>query len=78
VVTPPAGTAGAALVRHSRRRTAPDDIWGIYRDDRVTHYNGTSWTTYTLSGPSGTAFESVSALSPTDVWAGGTNGPASP
>jgi len=27
-----------------------------------------------LSGPSGTAFESVEALSPTDVWVGGTNG----
>ena len=52
----------------------PDDIWGIYRDDQVTHYNGTSRSTYTLSGPSGTAFESVAALSPTDVWAGGTNG----
>jgi hypothetical protein len=52
----------------------PDDIWGIYRNDQVTHYNGTSWSTYTLPGPSGTAFESVQALSPTDVWVGGTNG----
>jgi hypothetical protein len=40
----------------------------------VTHYNGTSWSVYTLSGPSGTAFESVEALSPTDAWVGGTNG----
>jgi hypothetical protein len=52
----------------------PDDIWGIYRNDQVTHYNGTSWSVYTLSGPSGTAFESVEALSPADVWVGGTNG----
>jgi hypothetical protein len=40
----------------------------------VTHYDGTSWSVYTLSGPSGNAFESVEALSPTDVWAAGTNG----
>jgi hypothetical protein len=53
---------------------SPNDIWGIYRDDQVTHYNGTSWTVTTLSGPSGTAFESVEALSPTDVYAAGTNG----
>ena len=52
----------------------PNDIWGIYRNDQVTHYNGTSWSVDTLSGPSGTAFESVEALSPTDVWAAGTNG----
>jgi hypothetical protein len=52
----------------------PDDIWGVYRNDMVTHYNGTSWSTFTLSGPSGTDFDSVVALSPTDVWAGGTNG----
>jgi len=49
----------------------PDDIWGIYRNDQVTHYNGTSWSVYTLGGPVGTVFESVKALSPTDVWVGG-------
>jgi hypothetical protein len=50
-----------------------DDIWGISRDDMVTHYNGTSWTTYTLSAPSGTPiFEGVAALSPADVWVVGT------
>jgi hypothetical protein len=53
---------------------SPDDFWGIYRNNQVTHYNGTSWSVYTLPGPSGTAFESVQALSPTDVWAAGTNG----
>jgi hypothetical protein len=52
---------------------SPSDIWGIYRNNMVTHYNGTSWTTYTLSAPSGTpVFESVAALSPTDVWVVGT------
>jgi len=38
---------------------------------------GTAWTgspSSTLSGPSGTDFESVVALSPADVWVGGTNG----
>ncbi|HEY6278917.1 MAG TPA: hypothetical protein VIX86_21615 [Streptosporangiaceae bacterium] len=49
----------------------PNDIWGIYRNDQVTHYNGTSWSVYTLGGPIGTVFESVHALSPTDVWVGG-------
>lgn len=44
----------------------PNDIWGIYRNDTVTHYNGTSWSSTTLSTPSGTpVFESVEALSPT-------------
>jgi hypothetical protein len=53
----------------------PGDIWGIYRNDQVTHYNGTSWSSTTLSAPSGTpVFEGVTALSPTDVWVGGTNG----
>jgi hypothetical protein len=53
----------------------PNDIWGIYRNDQVTHYNGTSWSVYTLPGPGGTpVFESVEALSPTDVWVAGTNG----
>jgi hypothetical protein len=53
---------------------SPNDIWGIYRNNMITHYNGSSWSVVTLSGPSGTAFESVEALSPTDVWAAGTNG----
>jgi len=53
----------------------PNDIWGIYRNDQVTHYNGTSWSSTTLSSPGGTpVFESVEALSPTDVYAAGTNG----
>jgi hypothetical protein len=53
----------------------PSDIWGIYRNDQVTHYNGKSWSVDTLSAPSGTPiFESVVALSPTDVWVGGTDG----
>jgi len=52
----------------------PDDIWGIYRNNQIIHYNGTSWTVTTLSEPSGTAFEGVVALSPTDVWVAGTNG----
>jgi len=53
----------------------PNDIWGIYRNDQVTHYNGTSWSSTTLSAPGGTpVFESVDALSPTDVWVGGSNG----
>src|SRR6516164_9063269 len=47
----------------------PNDIWGIYRNDQVTHYNGTSWSATTLSAPGGTpVFQSVEALSPTDVW----------
>ena len=32
----------------------PGDIWGIYRNDQVTHYNGTSWSSTTLSAPGGT------------------------
>ena len=32
----------------------PSDIWGIYRNDQVTHYNGKSWSVDTLSAPSGT------------------------
>ena len=56
----------------------PNDIWGIYRNDQVTHYNGTSWSATTLSAPGGTpVFQSVEALSPTDVWVAGSvgNGP---
>jgi hypothetical protein len=50
----------------------PHDIWGVYRNDMVTHYNGTSWTVTTL--PAGTpVFQSVAALSPTDVWVSGAN-----
>jgi len=52
----------------------PDDIWGSDRGGVVNHYNGTSWTSYTLSTVSGFDIESLVALSPTDVWAGGTNG----
>ncbi len=48
----------------------PDDIWGVSRDDMVTHYNGTSWTSTTLSA--GTPdLQSVVAISPTDVWVSG-------
>jgi hypothetical protein len=48
------------------------DIWGIYRDDQVTEYNGTSWSATTLSAPSGTPiFEGVAALTPTDVYVAG-------
>jgi hypothetical protein len=53
---------------------SPDDIWGVDKDGVVNHYNGTSWSSYTLSTVSGTDIDSVVALSPTDVWAGGTNG----
>jgi hypothetical protein len=49
----------------------PSDIWGIYRNDQVTHYNGKSWSVDTLGGQVGTVFESVVALSPADVWVGG-------
>jgi hypothetical protein len=52
----------------------PDDIWGSDRGGVVNHYNGTSWSSYTLSTVSGADIESLAALSPTDVWAGGTNG----
>jgi hypothetical protein len=49
------------------------DIWGIFRNDQIIHYNGTSWTVTTLSTPSGTpAFLDVAAVSPTDVWVDGT------
>jgi hypothetical protein len=65
------GVNGVAL---SVSADGPNDIWGISRDDIVSHYNGTSWSFDTLPGPSGTDFESVKALSPTDVWVGGTNG----
>jgi hypothetical protein len=56
----------------------PNDIWGIYRNNMVTHFNGTSWSSTTLSDPNGTpVFQSVKALSPTDVWVSGSvgNGP---
>ena len=53
----------------------PNDIWGVYRNDQVTHYNGTSWTSTTLSAPGGTpVFQGVEALSPTDVWVAGSVG----
>jgi hypothetical protein len=53
----------------------PHDIWGVSVDDIVTHYNGRSWSSTTLSAPNGTpSFESVAALSPADVWVAGTNG----
>jgi hypothetical protein len=67
--------ASGALPALAVSADGPNDIWGIYRDDQVTHYNGTSWSVTTLSAPSGTPdFESVAALSPADVWVGGTNG----
>jgi hypothetical protein len=56
----------------------PNDIWGVSFDNIVTHYNGTSWSSTTLSAPGGTpVFQSVKALSPTDVWVSGSlgNGP---
>jgi hypothetical protein len=50
----------------------PNDIWGVSRDNIVTHFNGTSWSSTTLSAPKGTlVFQSVAALSPTDVWVSG-------
>lgn len=57
---------------------SPTDIWGVSRDNIVTHYNGTSWSSTTLSAPKGTpVFQSVAALSPADVWVSGSvgNGP---
>jgi hypothetical protein len=53
---------------------SPTDIWGVDRDGVVNHYNGTSWSSTTLSTVSGADIDSVVALSPTDVWVGGTNG----
>ena len=66
--------ASGAIASLAVSADGPGDIWGVYRNDQVIHYNGTSWSVSTLSGPSGTDFESVEALSPTDVWVGGSNG----
>ena len=66
--------ASGAIASLAVSADGPGDIWGVYRNDQVIHYNGKSWSVSTLSGPSGTDFESVVALSPTDVWVGGTNG----
>lgn len=65
------GVAGFGLAVSA---DGPDDIWGVSRDDMVSHYNGTSWSYYTLSNASEGGFDTVVALSPTDVWIGGTNG----
>ena len=66
--------ASGAIASLAVSADGPGDIWGVYRNDQVIHHDGKSWSVSTLSGPSGTAFESVEALSPTDVWVGGTNG----
>lgn len=66
--------ASGALPALAVSADGPGDIWGVFRNDMVTHFNGTSWSTTTLPGPSGTDFESVAALSPADVWIGGTDG----
>ena len=63
--------ASGAIASLAVSADGPGDIWGVYRNDQVIHYNGKSWSVSTLGGPVGTVFESVDALSPTDVWVGG-------
>jgi hypothetical protein len=62
---------GLALGGSAVSADSPTDFWVIYRNDQVTHYNGTSWTVSTVSPASQPVIESVKALSPTDVWIAG-------
>ena len=64
---------GLALGGLAASGDSPTDFWVTYRNDQVTHYNGTSWTTYTVSPSTEPVIESVKALSPTDVWIAGAN-----
>jgi hypothetical protein len=61
---------------------ASGDVWLVGLDNSrgngsyalAAHYTGGAWTTYTGAaiGADANSFASVSALSPTDVWAGGS------
>jgi hypothetical protein len=68
-VAMPTGQAWAAVGADS-----PTDVWAV--GNGMTHYNGSSWTTYTLADAGITesmVLSSVAILSPTDVWAAGPN-----
>ena len=65
----PTGPTWAAVGADS-----PTDVWAV--GNGMTHYNGSSWTTYTLAGAGigdSMVLHSVAILSPADVWAAGPN-----
>ncbi|WP_369217613.1 hypothetical protein [Streptomyces flavofungini] len=56
---------------------APDDVWAAGETASgaaVSHFDGTAWQQTTVSGFPRSAVGSVLAVSPTEVWAGGTAG----
>jgi hypothetical protein len=54
-------------------QTVSTNTWEPYS----VHWNGTAWSIVTMPQVTGSAFTSVDAISPTDVWAAGS-GPAGP
>lgn len=56
---------------------AADDVWAAGSTDStaaVSHWNGTTWEQTIVDGFPRSAVGSVLAVSPTEVWAGGTSG----
>ncbi|MFH8487555.1 WD40/YVTN/BNR-like repeat-containing protein [Streptomyces longisporoflavus] len=56
---------------------AADDVWAAGADNSgaaVSHWNGQAWQQTTVHGFPRSAVSSVLAVSPTEVWAGGTEG----
>lgn len=65
----PAGQTWAAVGADS-----PTDVWAV--GNGMAHYNGSSWTTFTLAGAgisSSMVLNNVAILGPADVWAAGPN-----
>lgn len=70
VPTPPGSVYGLHIL-------APDDVWAAGAGNSgaaVSHWNGQAWEQTIVDGFPRSAVSSVLAVSPTEVWAGGTAG----
>jgi hypothetical protein len=57
--------------------TGPSDIWAVGGSDAgplVEHFDGSRWSVVSVPHPAGGNLNSVTALSPTNVWAVGSQG----
>ena len=57
--------------------TGPNDVWAVGASDTgplVEHFDGSQWSVVSVPQPAGGYLGSVTALSPTNVWAVGSRG----
>ena len=76
-VVPSAGPGGTTSYLTSVSATGPNDVWAVGGTDPnsnlIEHWNGTGWSIVASPQPArGSGLDSVTALSPTNAWAVGS------